>query len=123
MGNRRRKDASGILSRVQRNLWVGALPTLPLIPLPFELRILFLEMGGIQQRNLCYLRYRRRRVDFSCEAILYQPGQQSAVVKVSMGQEDRINNLGEWKMVPNSSAKIPFLIKPAINQKPGAFDL
>ncbi|MBA7678029.1 hypothetical protein ES703_86298 [subsurface metagenome] len=65
-----------------------------------------------------------RAINFAPEAITNQFGKQPAMVKMSMCQENRIQGMsGEGERLPVPAFEFPFLIKPAVYQKPDTVSL
>ena len=81
------------------------------MPSPFEFRIFFLEVCGIQEYNLSYLRSSFGTINLSPETGTNQFRQQATVVYMGMGQENRIQCMG-WneKRLPVPALELPFLV-------------
>jgi hypothetical protein len=64
------------------------------MPLAFSLRVFFLQFGGVQQHNPGYFGRGVGTVYLASEAIAHQLGQQTAVIKMRMSQENRLKASG-----------------------------
>ena len=56
--------------------------------------------------------------------IAHELGQQAAVVKVSVGQKDRLDAVWRnWEVLPVPALELPFLKQATVHQEPGAVEL
>jgi hypothetical protein len=53
-------------------------------------RVLFLQVGTVQQQHLGQIARRRRRIDRPAETVLHQCRQPAAVVQMGMAQHHRV---------------------------------
>ena len=88
VGNEMLQGQIGIIRRIQG--FHGRFPS----PEPFpggDFRIGFLDVPAVRQQDLTQFFGNRRAVDEALEPFLDQPGQQAAVVDMSMAQDHRVN--------------------------------
>jgi hypothetical protein len=90
----------------------------------FEFSIFLLQLCRIQEYDLSNFSGSSRAINFTPEAITNQFGKQPAMVKMSMCQENRIQGMSrEGQRFPVPAFEFPFLIKPAVYQKPDTIRL
>jgi len=78
----------------------------------------------VQEYYFSNLRSSRRAVNSAPKTVTNQFGNQTTMVNMGMGQENGVQGMGrEGKGIPVPAFKLSFLIKPAINQKPGVISL
>ncbi len=108
---------------VQGNLRIGTSSSLTFVPPPLELRVFLQYMGGIKQYYLGDFGSRGSTVDRTVKALPHKPGQQAAMVKMGMGQKDRVYVSGiNRERSPVSRLEFSFLVDAAVHQNLEAVD-
>jgi hypothetical protein len=89
----------GVVHCVERNIGVGSLALLSLVPTPLERCVLSLDAGGVLQQDAYEVCGGLRAVDGASEAVTDEPREVAAVVEVGVREEDGVQRRwvnGEW---------------------------
>ena len=110
-------DRHRLVNGVERNDWVWSDSSLLLVSFAFEFCVFFVDLGAVEQDDLHDVHCCLGGVDGTVESLLDESWEESAVVKVCMGEHDGINFPGiDLERFPVSVLQAAFLVESAVDE-------